>query len=259
MNVHVSLACWPGLHHLQAAHELHTPPSEPCFGTLSSLHVQIVPQCFGIFSDAVADTLTTAFPGTQFRLHANVRVLPSHRSADLSNLSENLDWFRQAARINRRLGAQVYTAHAGARAETSMSQMLDNARRCAELFGCPVGIEGLYPAKGDPWLVSTWREYRELFDSGLPYAIDLSHIHILATHTRVRDLGLLRDMLACERCLEVHVSDNDGSGDWHQVCATPPWWYSMLKHVHPNAVIFTEGNHRKRSLRDASHDTLVRG
>ena len=56
---------------------------------------------------------------------------------------------------------------------------------------------------------------------------------------------LVAEMLACERCIEVHVSDNDGQGDWHQVCAEPPWWHPLLPHIHPHAVVFSEGNHRR--------------
>ncbi|MDO9093623.1 MAG: hypothetical protein Q8R98_14850 [Rubrivivax sp.] len=126
--------------------------------------------------------------------------------------------------------------------------MLDHTRRCADLFGCAVGVEGQYPAAGDPWLVSTWPEYRRLFESGVPYAIDLSHLHILACHSGVHDDALVRDMLACDRCIEVHVSANDGRGDWHQVCEQPPWWWPLLQYINPKAVVFSEGNHRRKRI-----------
>jgi hypothetical protein len=83
-------------------------------------------------------------------------------------------------------------------------------------------------------------------ESGVPYAIDLSHLHILACHSGVRDDALVRDMLACERCIEVHVSANDGRGDWHQICQRPPWWWPLLRHINPKAVVFSEGNHRRK-------------
>lgn len=78
MKAHVSLACWPGLRHVEAAQRLDEPPLEPCFGRLSTAHVQLVPQSLGTLDDALADTLREAFPATRFRLHANVRVLPRH-------------------------------------------------------------------------------------------------------------------------------------------------------------------------------------
>jgi sugar phosphate isomerase/epimerase len=124
--------------------------------------------------------------------------------------------------------------------------MLDNARRCADLFECQVAVEGHYPSKGDALLVSNWGEYRRLFESGVPYALDLSHLNIGTEQSRSRDDGLVAEMLACERCIEVHVSDNDGTGDWHRVCDRQPWWYRLLTHAHPGAILISEGNQVKR-------------
>jgi hypothetical protein len=245
MKTHVSLACWPGLRHEAAAGLLREPVEEPLFGRLSAEHVQLVPQGTGCLTEALADTLSDAHPGTQFRLHANVQVLPQRRLADLSGFALHADWFAQAARISRQLGAPAYTAHAGHRCEAELAGVLEHARRCAELFGCPAGIEGHYPTSGDAWLVSSWAEYRAVFESGVPYALDLSHLHILAARTGCRETTLVAEMLACERCIEVHVSANDGSGDWHQVCTEPPWWHPLRRHIHPHAVVFSEGNQRK--------------
>lgn len=244
--VHASLACWPGLRHEQAAQRLLQDISEPLLGTLSTAHVQLVPQSFGILTDAAVDSLLAGFPNTRFRLHANVRALSTHRVADLSGYRSHADWFNQAARISQRLAAPAYTAHSGSRSEATLAEMLDNARRCADLFECPVGVEGQYPAKGDPWLVSNWAEYQQVFESNVPYVIDLSHLNILAERSGVRDDALLKEMLACERCIEVHVSDNDGQGDWHQVCEKPTWWLPLLPHINPHAVVFSEGNHRRK-------------
>jgi len=245
MKVHISLACWPNLSHEAAAEQLRVPPHEPLFGQLSADHVQLVPQSYGCLTEARIDALCAAHPGTQFRLHANVHVLPRRRIADLSNFELHADWFAQAARIRRRLNAPAYTAHAGRRSGSSLAQMLDSARRCADLFDCPVGVEGHIPSSGDVWLVSSWPEYRAVFESGVPYALDLSHLNILAAHTGREETTLVTEMLACERCIEVHVSDNNGRGDWHQVCTQTRWWYPLLSHVYPNAVIFSEGNHRR--------------
>lgn len=244
----VSLACWPGLDYSQVPEVVAHPPDEPLFGRLSTAHVQIVPQTIGLLDEEQADSLRAAFPDIQFRLHANVRVLPRHRMADLSTFDTDLDWFRQAAVISRRIGAPAYSAHAGYRRNATLAQVIENARRCADLFGCPVAIEGLYPDRHNTQLVSTWTGYRTVFGSGVPYALDLSHLNIVA-HQSGREDGLVAEMLACERCIEVHVSDNDGSGDWHQVCTDEPWWYSLLSHINPSAVIFSEGNHRRRRIR----------
>lgn len=245
-TANLSLACWPGFRHEEAARQMASAATEPMFGRLSTAHVQLVPQSYGVLTEDLADRLWAAFADTQFRLHANVRVLRQHRLANLSGYDTHGDWFRQAARISQRLAAPAYTAHPGLRAEASMARVIDNARRCADLFGCPVGIEGQYPSNGAPLLVSSWQEYRQVFESGVSYAIDLSHLNILATRSGIRDDALLRDMLVSEQCIEVHVSDNDGRGDWHQVCEHPLWWAPLLAHLHPKAVVFSEGNHRRR-------------
>ncbi|WP_247394808.1 hypothetical protein [Ralstonia pseudosolanacearum] len=249
MSPCISLACWPGLRHENALALLAQPLIEPLFGQLSTEHVQLVPQSFGVLTNALVDSIRAAFPAVRFRLHANVRVLPKHRLADLANYGAHADWFQLASRVSQRLRAPAYSAHAGHRADASLTAMLDNARRCADLFQCPVAVEGQYPTSGDSLLVSTWHEYRVLFESGVPYALDLSHLNIVARHARSREHGLVRDMLACERCIEVHVSDNDGLGDWHQVCEEPPWWMEHLQCVHPGAVIFSEGNHHRTRIK----------
>ncbi|MRS99699.1 TIM barrel protein [Ralstonia pickettii] len=243
-NVCLSLACWPGLNYGRVPEILAGPHTEALFGTLSTAHVQLVPQTVGRLDEEQVDGLLAAFPAARFRLHANVRVLPRHRMADLSTFDTDRDWFAQAACISQRLGAPVYSAHAGDRRHATLAQVLDNAWRCADLFGCPVAVEGLYPDRHGTQLVSTWDEYRAVFESGVPYALDLSHLNIVA-YRFGREDGLVADMLACERCIEIHVSDNDGSGDWHRVCNAPPWWFALLSHIHPHAVIFSEGNHRR--------------
>ncbi|MGA0610020.1 hypothetical protein [Caldimonas sp. KR1-144] len=247
MNAQFSAACWPGLNHRMVAAQLLADgaPVEPLFGPLSLDHVQLVPQSFGLLDEAMADELQDALPGTLFRLHANVRVLPRHRFADLSGFNQHRDWFTQAASISKRLGAGAYSAHSGSRKEATFAQMLDSARRCEDLFECVVGVEGQYPTPAGDLLVNSWAEYEALFGSGVSYALDLSHINILAHHTGERHTDLLAEMLGAPRCLEVHVSDNDGTGDWHQVCSEPPWWLDLLHHTHPDAVIFSEGNHRR--------------
>ena len=122
---------------------------------------------------------------------------------------------------------------------------MDNARRCADLFDVPVAIEGLYPSAREPWLVATWEEYRRLLDSGVPFALDLSHLNILATWSGRLDMGLTAEMLSSERCIEVHVSSNDGRHDQHRRCDAPAWWSPLLSSINPRAMVFTEGDHRQ--------------
>jgi hypothetical protein len=251
MQVNISLAAFPGKRH-EAAAEMAILPAvhghlvEPWFGAVAANHVQLVPQCFGTLTIDRALSLKETHPGTQFRLHANVMVVPKHTIAEVSGFDLHREWFEQAARVSQALNAPAYTAHSGSRSEATVAQMIDNARRIADLFECPVGIEGQYPTKGDGLLVSTWAEYQEVFESGAHYAIDLSHLNILAHKSGVFEVNLVKEMLMSDKCIEVHVSDNDGSGDWHQVCDKQTWWMDLLPFIHADSVVFTEGNHLRK-------------
>jgi len=246
MTPNVSLASYPGKRHLNAAAlAILTPPTEAQFGKLATDHIQLVPQNLGIVDDDLVDELKCLYPRTQFRLHANVRVLSGHVIADIAAFDLYPEWFTTAARISQRLGAPAYSAHSGYRKHATMTQMLENTRKMADLFQCPVAIEGQYPTESGEYLVSTWEEYREVLDSGLPYALDLSHLNIVR-HCSGDALTLVQEMLSSAQCLEVHVSTNDGTGDHHQVCDLPSWWTPLLPYTNPGATVFSEGNQLRR-------------
>jgi len=253
VKVNLSLAAFPAMRHLKAAASaLSEPLTEPFLGTLAREHAQLVPQNFGILDEVTVDELVTRYPQTQFRLHANVRVLREMAVWDLSNFAEHSAHWKQAATISRLLSAPAYSAHAGER-RCSFDGVLNAARHAADLFGCKVAVEGHYPERGNSakYHVATWEEYRALFESGVPYALDLSHLNIVAHFTGRFETTLVTEMLACERCAEVHLSDNDGLGDQHQTLKDEPWWWSLLPHVHANSVIFTEGNHRRARRKES--------
>lgn len=250
MNANVSLAAFPGARYDEALHRaLVLPVSEPALGKLSTRHVQLVPQtCREQLTRELAQEIARRFPDTQFRLHANVRVLEKHRlNADLSAFSENTDYFAELAAISRALNANGYSAHAGSREAGSFDDVLDAARRASDAFGCAVAVEGHYPTprEGNRWNVSSWAEYRSLFDSGVPYALDLSHLNIVGHHSRIYETNLVREMLACERCIEIHLSDNDGCGDQHRMLNIGPWWWALRAYFNTAAIVFSEGNQRK--------------
>lgn len=221
--------------------------NEPLWGALNVDHVQLVPQSRTVLTLDKAKEMRSTYPNTQFRLHANARVLFKRCIYDIANYPETKEWFELAAQVQHVLGASVYSAHAGYRKDSDLPTMFDHARALTDLFEMPVAIEGLYPDRTDSQLLSTWKEYQALLESGLPFALDLSHLHIVATRYRHKELTLTQEMLASENCLEIHVSDNDGRGDWHQTCSDQvmPWWFELLKTRNPEAIIFTEGNRRR--------------
>lgn len=242
----ISLACWPGASLIEATQAcLDEPLHEPLWGRLSARHVQIVPQTRTTLDEEWIEALVARYPDTQFRLHANVRLQAFGRIVDLSDYPQERAWFERAAQLSRLLRAPAYSAHSGRRAQASLAQIFDAARALSELFECPVAIEGQYPTRDGAWLIDSWEEYRALLESGVPYALDLSHIKILAHRSRRLEHSLLQDLLQSPQCIEVHVSDNDGLHDSHAMCALPaPWWIEFLPYANENAIIFSEGNQR---------------
>lgn len=106
-----------------------------------------------------------------------------------------------------------------------------------------MGIEGHYPLAGDPFLLSSWAEYAELLESKAYYALDMSHLNIVARQSKQIEKGLVAELLNCDRCLEIHVSGNNGERDSHRKLIGRPWWWSLMeKHAYPEAVIFSESN-----------------
>ncbi len=251
----LSLAAFPGVSYAKASALMQEPVAEPWLGRIGTREVQIVPQlCREQLTDEIVGELASTFPESQFRLHANVRVGERHLlRADISAARCHNDYFRELARVSKLLQAPAYTAHAGRREFSTFDEMIANALKLSDLFGCAVGVEGHYPTPHEPnaYHVDSWETYRALLESGVPYALDLSHLNIVAHYERKFEANLVGDMLACERCLEVHLSDNNGRADQHAVLETEPTWWSLLRHVHRGAVVFSEGNQLKQ-LRNTS-------
>lgn len=245
--VHATTGQMPGLRFCDALAALREGIEED-FGPVSLAHCQLCPQSFGELRDEVLERLQQENPSTRFRLHANVRPEGNRfRDFDASTHStEARVYFGELARISGALGARVYTLHAGERARSDLEGAIAFTRELADVFGHPVGIEGMYPAAGRKWLVDSWDEYERVMNA-VPYALDLSHLHILSVRSRTKDMGMVRDLLAHRNCLEVHLSANSGYGDEHVPMRDmpAPWWTALLASANPDAVFFSEGNQRR--------------
>jgi hypothetical protein len=245
--VHLSLGAYGSIPHQVAIDRALThPPSDPLLGRLSTTRLQLCPQNRGRIDTALAWGLRRNHPDIEWRLHANVMVETTPRRVDLCDFAHEQAWFKQVAQLSSVLHAPAYTAHAGRRSQATVLDVIQYAKDAEQLFGIPVGIEGHYPTSGradHQWLFNSWVEYRVLHESNVHFALDLSHVHILATATQQIEWTLLQEMLSSPKCLEVHVSGNDGSHDQHQSLKAedPPWWESLLTYTHADAVIFSEG------------------
>ena len=184
------------------------------------------------------------YPDTQLRLHANARVLPFHLRFDASSdLNQSAPYFEALADRSRRLGAAAMSIHAGERVNTDDTGLYDNLSRIQDIFGdIRVAVEGMYPSTRTPYLMDTREAYEDVLRRGVPFALDLSHLQIVAHQQQTDCTDLARDMVASPQCLEVHLSDNDSVSDRHNLLCEVPWWWEVLEHTHENALLFTEGN-----------------
>ena len=240
--VHISLGAYGRMPHGLAISKalLHT-PSDPVLGRLSPQRLQLCPQGRGRLDADFASELVKAYPGIEWRLHANVQVESSLRVVDLANWPQERAWFAKVGQVSAALKAPAYTAHAGRREQATVEQVLRHVREIEQCLGIPVGVEGHYPTPQGIWLFGCWAEYRRLLESGVHYALDLSHLHILATQSGRIEWSLVQEMVSSPQCLEIHVSGNDGTADQHRPLNGPTWWLPLLMMAHPQAVIFYEG------------------
>lgn len=225
---------------------------DPFWGKLDLSHAQLCPQHPTPLSEELIDACRAVSPETAFRLHASVRVTDAgpHAIWDASNAHNPAAraYWRRVGELSAYAGASVYSLHSGRRRNSGLEGMYSNVRALEDLLQMRVAVEGLYPDDNDTWLVSSWGEYAWLLDSGLDFAVDLSHLNILSHRLGQVQFGLLEEMLSSEKCLEIHVSGNDGQDDSHHVLKSDPWWLSYLRNAHREAVFFTEGCMKKPKI-----------
>ena len=197
---------------------------------------------------AQVERLRERHPRRRFRLHANHRLtsLPP-LFYDASTVDRH--WsscFKPLSTLHRRLGADVYSLHAGRVSCATLLELARGVSRLERLFKCPVAVEGMYPSSRERFHVDSVEGYRWLLESGLAMAIDVSHLHIVHSQAGSFDKGLLEALLQSERCLEVHLSHNDGRRDLHlPLPFEPPWWWTTVreaKAVRPNLVVLCESS-----------------
>jgi hypothetical protein len=240
-KIQSSLASWPMASHQDALRMALAGAFDPVFGRLAIDHVQLVPQNRGLLTTDVVEELQKMAPEAKFRVHANVRVLKEYRNVNLTNAHEYPEYCKALAKVHLATKACVYTAHSGERKQGSWQQTIDNIKWLQDLLGCDVAVEGQYPTRV-AYHLATWREYAALLESGLSYVIDLSHLNILRHKSGMFNPLLVAELVSSAHCVEVHISDNDGTGDHHAPCTTETWWFPFLEKINPDAVIFSEGN-----------------
>ena len=240
--IYATTAQLPGMPLLMACDRIHAGVDE-VFGRIDPGHIQLCPQTTDFLDERRIDQLKKRFPSTQFRPHANIRTRPGPIHVfDASTHGPEADaYFIRLGRLSEQLGAPLYSLHAGRRSESSLDQLKERVAWIQDQFPCVVAVEGLYPTPQKTWLVQDWTEYRWLLESGLPYALDLSHLNILVNQLGKPDMGFVCALISNPQCRELHISDNDGRADSHWILREPPWWWALLRDTPTTALCFTEG------------------
>lgn len=243
MQIQAASAVAPATTHKRAMEHIVQGLKDEVLGPIGYEKIQLCPQHAGYISDSLIDFLLEEYPGTEFRLHASPKlrnVAPN--IVYVSNAPENGDYINESIRINERLGAGGYSLHAGERQDCTIEQMVENLAEIQSKTNIPVAVEGLYPSASNKWLMSDWREYEYVAEQGCKYALDLSHLNIVAKRHGQNDV-LVKNLLESDQCIEIHVSGNDGRADSHKPLDKnrEPWWIDALRQSKSKAVIFYEG------------------
>ena len=219
---------------------------------LDPSHLQLCPQSWGSVDEGLVRSLQERYPKTAFRLHANVRT---QRGVDeVTAADDSLEAMQRLAcleQLSISFGASVYSLHAGTRQQMSLSQMLGNLRQLNERFEVAIAVEGMYPHPRHDYLLATWSDYNALLEAELPFALDLSHLNIVAYREGRRDLQMIRSLLASPHCLEVHLATNNGYADQHHPLSSDrrEWWWPAFDSIHEEAVVFAEERQRVGGVR----------
>jgi hypothetical protein len=243
MKIQAASAIVPVAPHEKAVATIAKGLEDAVLGKILMEHVQICPQHAGYVNDKLVARLVETYPQTRFRLHASPKLRGTEPGIyHVSNAHRSMAYFDRAEEINKAFGASAYSIHAGERVDGTIDEMLDRLDMIQQRCTTRIAVEGLYPSKTDRWLMSTWGEYERVAERGALYALDLSHLNIVAKAYGPNDT-LVRDLLQSEQCVEIHVSGNNGRADSHKPLESgnAPWWFGLLKLANPEAVIFYEG------------------
>ena len=212
---------------------------------LDAAHVQLCPQSWGAVDAGLAERLQDRHPHTAFRLHSNLRTRAGTQEVTAADDDAGA-WERLAVfdELSACFGATVYSLHAGSRRQMALPEMFDNLRRMNDEFEVTVAVEGMYPHPRQAFLLDCWSDYEALLEAAVPFALDLSHLNIVACREQRQDLDLTRALLASPHCLEVHLSANSGRADQHRPLdgTRSEWWWAGLDGLHDAAIVFAEEN-----------------
>ncbi len=174
---------------------------------------------------------------------------------DLINEREKaLAFFRETIRLSRSLGAGMYSTHAGftvdvlplTRGEPLADAAPMDKSEAEEIFYNTLqhimeevvgpdfrfAVENMYPLMGreDYALLAGTEDILKLLEYSRRYPnlgmlLDLGHLNLAAAAAGFDRIEFLKEILAnySDKIYEIHISENDGTGDTHDI-VTPGSW-----------------------------------
>ena len=243
MNISLSLgSTYPARSPFDAM-KLGVEAMDPVLGKIDTRHVQLCPQNGPLrLTKEVLEELQEQWPETQFRLHANARVLDKPFLFDLGTMDCYPEYRLALIELLKFLGTPYSLHSAAGKNTTSAKKQIERCQQLEQEAGVPVAIEGLYP--GVTNVFSSWGDYALLLENDVRFAVDLSHLNIVREKGGLPPEGLVEALLANKNCIEIHLSGNDGQRDSHKTVEEGTWWLDLLNQANPHAVIFYEGRQR---------------
>lgn len=246
-NISPASACFPG-YPLETSIKFlfEKEPTEKFIKNWNYDHIQLCPQHIGFISEKSAKEFSSKYQNTNFRLHANARLFTKLKPFDAgSNLKENEEYIHNLKKISTILCSKAYSYHAPMSDFFNWWGIRDNVLRLQDFLGIPVAIEGLYPMKKKTYWDNSLKIYETFLNGDLNYALDLSHLNIAYQQMKIVEqkefTELAIKMINDSKCLEIHISGNDGVHDKHTPITGDEWWFNVLEQLtNQNAIIFCE-------------------
>lgn len=194
--------------------------------------------------------------GMQYRAH-HAFVWQGQRSF---NLAQSFDarYFERLSDWLVAMGITAYSVHAGSfnsfdERIAAYARFLNHLEQLGQLCrerGIRLGVETMYPAGingTSQYFLQDTTEVEQLLRDlpNINLVVDMAHLNIWKKETIPQKLQLLG--LACDRLLEIHVSDNDGYRDSHTVISDRTWWVPYAKTFPPDVPIVLESRMNRQS------------
>lgn len=246
-NISPASACFPGYPLETSISLLYSKlPKENFIKNWDYSNIQICPQHIGFINERSAEQIKFKYQSTNFRLHANVRLFTKLKNFDAgSNMQEEQDYIYNLKKISNILDSKAYSYHAPNSEFLDWENIRNNVLFLQDYLKIPVAIEGLYPTKKRTYWDNSFYVYEKILNSDLNFAIDLSHLNI--AYSKMSKLEqqefyeLSVKLINNNRCLEIHISGNDGSHDEHKPIQGNEWWFGLLSELNSQSpILFCE-------------------